>query len=302
MKVLVTGATGFIGKALCSVLQGGGHTVVALSRNPERARKQVPAIDRAFAWDLMREPAPKEALEGVDAIVHLAGETVVGLWTPRKRKAIVESRVKGVHNLLRGVAGVDDRPKRLIGASAIGYYGDRGDAILDESAPPGEGFLAETCIAWESEVRRADALGLETTVLRIGVVLESGGGALGAMLRPFKLGLGGPLGDGRQWWSWIHRDDLIGLIVLCLEDQSPPQTLNAVAPDPIRQKDFAKTLGGVLGRPAVMPAPAFAIRLLLGGFAEELLSSKRVVPEAAQDAGYLFAFPDLESALREALH
>ena len=302
MRVLVTGATGFIGKALCAVLKGAGHEVVALSRNPSRAQKSVPSIDQAFAWDLMREPAPKEAFDGVNAIVHLAGESVVGLWTSGKRRKIVDSRVTGVRNLLQGVAALDGRPKRLVGASAVGYYGDRGDATLDESAPPGEGFLSETCIAWESEVRRADGLGVDTTVLRIGVVLESDGGALGAMLTPFKLGLGGPLGSGEQWWSWIHRDDLIGLIVLSLEDQSPPQTINAVAPEPIRQKDFAKTLGKVLSRPAALPAPAFAIRLLLGGFSDELLSSKRVIPEAAQDAGYLFAFPDLESALRDALH
>ena len=250
----------------------------------------------------MSEPAPSEALAGVDAVVHLAGESVVGLWTAGKRKAIVESRVTGVRNLLQGIAASDVRPRRLIGASAIGYYGDRGDAQLDESAPPGEGFLSETCMAWESETRRAEALGLETTTLRIGIVLEADGGALGAMLTPFKLGLGGPLGNGRQWWSWIHRDDLVGLIAHCLEDPSPPKTVNAVSPEPVRQKRFAQTLGRVLNRPAVLPAPAFAIRLLLGGFSDELLSSKRVVPEAAQDAGYLFAFPDLETALRQALH
>lgn len=301
MKVLVTGATGFIGSALCNVLKGAGHTVVGLSRNPQRAQRKVSALDKAYAWDLMREPAPREALEGVDAVVHLAGESVVGLWTPGKRKAIVETRVTGVRNLLQGISEMGERPKRLIGASAIGYYGDRGEAVLDESAPPGEGFLAETCVSWESETRRADALGVETTLLRIGVVLESGGGALGAMLKPFKLGVGGPLGSGEQWWSWIHRDDLIGLMTLCLEDTCAPSVINAVSPEPVRQKDFAKVLGGVLSRPAVLPAPAFAIRLLMGGFADELLFSKRVIPEAAQDAGYLFAFPDLELALREAL-
>ncbi len=302
MKVLVTGATGFIGKALCRVLNGAGHAVVALSRTPARAEEAVPELERVWGWDPMREPAPAAAFDSVDAIVHLAGESVVGLWTPGKRRRIVDSRVTGVRNLLQGMAAVDERPKRLIGASAIGYYGDRGDASLDESAPPGEGFLSETCVAWEAETRRGASLGLEITVLRIGIVLEADGGALGAMLTPFKLGLGGPLGNGRQWWSWIHRDDLIGLITHCLEDPSPPQTVNAAAPAAVRQLHFARALGRVLGRPVWLPAPAFAVRLALGGFSEELLSSKKVIPEAAQDAGYLFAFPELEAALRDALH
>jgi hypothetical protein len=301
VRVLVTGATGFIGKALCDSLRAGGHAVVALSRDPDRARRSVPSLSQAFEWNLMREPAPQQAFDGVDSIVHLAGERVVGLWTAAKRQEIVQSRVVGVRNLLQGVAAVSERPKQLIGASAVGYYGDRGEETLDETSAPGQGFLCDTCLAWETETRRAEDLGLRVTSLRIGVVLESSGGALGAMLLPFKLGLGGPLGDGRQWWSWIHRDDLIGLILFCLERPGPPATLNATAPEPVRQGDFAKTLGRVLHRPAMLPAPAFAIRLLLGGFAAELLFSKRVLPRAALDAGYRFAHPDLEAALRDAV-
>ena len=272
--------------------------MAALSRDPERARKTVPSLDAAFAWNLMNEPAPRDAFLGTDAIVNLAGESVVGLWTRRKREAITQSRTVGVRNLLQGVVAAEQRPARLIGASAVGYYGDRGEETLDESSPPGTGFLSDACMAWETETRRAEALGLKTTVLRIGVVLEADGGALGAMLLPFKLGLGGPLGDGRQWWSWIHRDDLVGLILHCLHSSNPPATLNATAPGPVRQRDFAKALGRALRRPAVLPAPAFAIRLALGGFSDELLSSKRVLPRAALDAGYRFAHPELETCLR----
>ena len=301
MKVLVTGATGFIGKALCDALRAAGHSVVALSRDPERAREAVPSIGEAYAWDLMRDPAPRAALDGVDAIVHLAGESVVGLWTEAKREKIVQSRVLGVRNLLRGVADLGVRPRRFIGASAIGYYGERGEQPLEEADPPGEGFLCKTCVAWEAETRHAEGLGLRTTSLRIGVVLEAGGGALGAMLLPFKLGLGGPLGSGKQWWSWIHRDDLIGVMLHCLNLETPPTVLNAVSPTPVRQKEFAKTLGRVLGRPAILPAPAFVLRAVLGGFSDELLTSKRVLPAAALRSGYRFAFTALEPALRDAV-
>ncbi|MEZ5361687.1 MAG: TIGR01777 family oxidoreductase [Bryobacterales bacterium] len=297
MIVLVTGATGFIGSALCAAIQRAGHVPIALSRDPERARRSVPELAGAFAWDLMREAAPAEAFDGVDAIVHLAGESVVGLWTKKKRAAIVDSRVVGTRNLLRGLAESQASPSRFIGASAVGYYGDRGDVALTETSSPGTGFLAETCLAWEAESRRASAMGLQTTILRIGVVLESDGGALGAMLLPFKLCLGGPLGNGEQWWSWIHRDDLVGLILHCLQAPEPPATVNATSPNPVKQKGFAKTLGRVLGRPAILPAPAFAIRTLLGGFSDELLSSKRVLPAAAFESGYNFAYPELEPAL-----
>jgi uncharacterized protein (TIGR01777 family) len=273
--------------------------VAALSRDPDRARRAIPELADAFAWNLMTEPAPRAALTGADAVINLAGETVVGLWTKGKREAITQSRVVGVRNLLQGVAALDQRPRRLIGASAVGYYGDRGEETLDESSPPGKGFLSDTCVAWETETWRAEGLGVQTTVVRIGVVLESGGGAIGSMLLPFKLGLGGPLGNGRQWWSWIHRDDLVGILLHCLESSGPPATLNATAPAPVRQKDFAKALGRALRRPAILPAPAFAIRLLLGGFSDELLSSKRVLPRAVQAAGYHFRYPELEPALRD---
>ncbi|MCB1022289.1 MAG: TIGR01777 family oxidoreductase, partial [Acidobacteria bacterium] len=274
-----------------------GHVPVALSRNPERALESVPALAGAFAWDLMREPAPAEAFDGVNAVIHLAGESVVGLWTAKKRAAIVDSRVVGTRNLLRGLAAAQSHAARFIGASAVGYYGDRGNVALTETSPPGTGFLAETCLAWEAESRRAAELGMRTTILRIGVVLESDGGALGAMLLPFKLCLGGPLGNGEQWWSWIHRDDLVGLILQCLQAPEPPATVNATSPNPVKQKDFAKTLGRVLGRPAILPAPAFAIRTLLGGFSDELLSSKRVLPAAAFECGYSFLYSELEPAL-----
>jgi hypothetical protein len=186
VRVLVTGATGFIGKALCDSLRGG-HAVVALSRDPDRARRSVPSLSQAFEWNLMREPAPQQAFDGVDSIVHLAGERVVGLWTAAKRQEIVQSRVVGVRNLLQGAAALAERPKQLIGASAVGYYGDRGEETLDETSAPGQGFLCDTCLAWETETRRAEDLGLRVTSLRIGVVLESA-----PCCSPSSWALGGP--------------------------------------------------------------------------------------------------------------
>ena len=300
MRVLVTGATGFVGRRLCETLSQRGDRVVALSRDPTAAQHRVPAIGKAYPWNPTTEPPPGEALSGLDAVVHLAGETVVGRWTEAKKNSIRDSRVVGTRNLVAGIAQAESKPAVMVSASAIGFYGDRGDEELTEQAAPGDDFLAHTCLAWEDEALKVEPLGVRLACVRIGVVLGLGGGALAAMLTPFKLGVGGPLGSGRQWWAWIHRDDLVGLI-LHLIDNDLRGAFNATAPEPVRQKDFARVLGRVLHRPAFMPAPAFALKIVMGGFATELLSSTKVLPQSALQSGYEFRNPDLEAALREIL-
>jgi uncharacterized protein (TIGR01777 family) len=199
------------------------------------------------------------------------------------------------------IESCDKRPRVLIAASAIGFYGDVGEEAVDEDSPSGDDFLAEVCQEWEDQAGRAEAMGVRVVRLRIGIVLGKGGGALEAMLLPFKLGLGGPLGSGRQWWSWIHLDDVVEIILQSLQDQKMSGAVNATTPDPMRQKDFARVLGRVLSRPAFMPAPSFALKLALGGFSAELLSSKRVIPARLKEWGYSFRFPELEAALEAAV-
>ncbi len=300
MRVLVTGATGFVGRRFCRELTAAGHSLVALSRDADRAAARLPAGAQVYPWQPLLQAAPVPAFEGVDAVVHLAGESVAGRWTAAKRRAIHDSRVIGTRHLVQGMAAASRRPERLVSASAIGYYGDRGEEELTEESPPGEGFLADTCRAWEAEAEAAAQLGVAVTRVRIGIVLGAGGGALAAMLLPARLGLGGPLGSGRQWWSWIHLDDLVAVLILALGTLRAP-VVNATAPQPVRQRDFARALGRVLGRPAFLPAPAFALRLLAGGFAAELLGSKRVLPAALERAGFTFRQPQLQAALRSCL-
>ncbi len=302
MRVLVTGATGFIGSALCDRLGRGGHEVVALSRDAASARQRVAAISEAHDWDLMREEAPAAALQGTEAVVHMAGESVAGRWTATKQRAIRDTRVVGTRYLVQAMRRAHTPPALLICSSAIGYYGDRGDEELTEQSGPGDDFLARTCGEWEAEATAAEELGSRVLRLRTGIVLGRGGGALAEMLLPAKLGLGGPLGSGRQWWSWIHLDDVLGLIAHMLHPGTGASgALNNTAPSPVRQRDFARAMGRVLRRPAFMPAPALALRIVLGGFSTELLSSKRVLPAAAQAAGYSFRHPQIEPALRDVL-
>jgi uncharacterized protein (TIGR01777 family) len=300
MKVLITGATGFIGARLAEALKQRGDSVQALSRNPEGAKKRVPALQEAYAWEPLSGLPPSEAFRDIDAVVHLAGETVVGRWTSAKKTAIRDSRTLGTRNLVSRIAELSARPRIMVSASAIGYYGDRGEEELSEESTPGGDFLGLTCQGWEQEARKVESLGVRLARVRIGVVLGAGGGALDAMLMPFKLGVGGPLGSGRQWWSWIHIDDLVRLF-LYLIDGEHAGVFNGTAPAPTRQKDFARVMGKVLGRPAFMPAPAFALKIVLGGFATELLSSSKVLPVATQGARFEFHHPELESALRDIL-
>jgi uncharacterized protein (TIGR01777 family) len=300
MRVVVTGATGFVGRALITELNTRNHRVVVLSRDPARARRSLPLVAACHSFDPDLETAPAVALEGSDAIIHLAGEPVAGRWTTEKKRAIRQSRVFGTRNLVAGLAELDCRPSRLISASAIGFYGDRGDEKLHEESGPGAGFLATTAVEWETEAARAAEFGLSVASLRIGIVLDCEGGALEQMLPPFRFGVGGPLGSGSQWWSWIHRRDLVRMILKALE-QDWTGAFNATAPHPERQADFARALGRAMGRPAFIPAPAFALKALFGEFATELLTSKRVLPSRAREAGFEWEFGRLDMALADLL-
>ncbi len=305
MRVAITGATGFIGRRLVDRLLADRHEVVALTRDPTRARATLPRAARAVRWDPRAGTVDATALRDLDAVVHLAGESVAGgRWTAARRAAIRDSRVLGTEALMRALteAPAGARPRALVAASAIGIYGDRGDVELDERAPPGDDFLAEVCSAWEAAARGAADLGVRVAIVRIGIVLGRDGGALGRMLPLFRLGLGGRLGSGRQWMSWIHVDDLVALFVCALANDAVTGVLNGVAPRPVTNAEFTRTLAAALARPAILPAPAFALRLALGEMATLLLASQRVVANAARARGFRFEHAELTSALADLCH
>lgn len=295
----MSGATGFVGRVLCRHLAAQGHEVRAFSRRPEGA--SIDGVSDVIGWDVAtREPAA-EAFDGVDAVIHLAGESVVGRWTDAKKASIRSSRVDSTRLLVSAMAKLKTPPATLISASAIGYYGDRAEETLTEESVAGDDFLASTAIEWEGEAQRAEASGIRVVCLRTGIVIGKGGGALEAMLLPFRMGVGGPLGSGKQWWSWVSLADVVGLIEFALLTPEVTGPLNVTAPEPVRQREFAKVLGRVLHRPAFMPAPAFALKLILGGFSTELLSSKQVLPEKAERLGYKFSHRSLAEAIETAL-
>ena len=288
MRVLVTGGTGFIGAPLCRALRGAGHSVTIVTRDPAHA--EGPAV----GWD-----GVANAVAWSDAVVNLAGEPIAGhRWSTARKQRIRDSRVQATQDLVDAVAAASTRPQVLVSASAVGYYGPHGDEPLDETAGPGTDFLAQVCQAWEQEAERAEQRGMRVVRLRIGVVLAADGGALAQMLPLFRAFLGGRLGSGRQWMSWIHRDDVTGLIVDALVDTRYTGAVNATAPTPVTNRDFTRALGRVLARPTVLPAPAFALRLALGEMADMLLTGQRVRPAAAERLGYRFRYRDLEPALR----
>jgi uncharacterized protein (TIGR01777 family) len=305
MRVTVTGATGLIGPHVIGALQQRGAQVSVLTRDAERARERLGEAGlepvEAFDWDLMGEPAPAQALEGRDAVVHLAGENVAQRWSASAKRAIGESRVTGTRNLLAGLRAAEHAPGTLVSSSAIGYYGARGEEPLDEDAPPGGDFLAEVCVEWEREATKASELGMRVALVRTGVVLDKNGGALEKMLPPFRLGVGGPVAGGRQFISWVHRDDVVGMIVAALEDERWSGPLNATAPEPLSNRDFSRALGRALKRPALLPVPAIALQLLYGEMAEIVTEGARVVPAKALVLGYEFLHPQLDEALSAAL-
>jgi uncharacterized protein (TIGR01777 family) len=299
MRVLISGATGFVGRALCRHLVSKGDEVWVFSRRPAQAKASLDGVGRVFTWDAASYEPAAEAFDGVDAVVNLTGEPVVGLWTKAKREAIRASRVDSTQLLVAAMAKLNKPPKTLVSASAIGYYGENGEADVTEESGPANDFLGRVAVAWEAAALRAELRGMRVVCLRTGIIMGKGGGALEAMLLPFKLGVGGPLVSGKQWWSWVSLDDVIGLIDFALRTPAVEGALNLTAPRPVRQKDFAKALGQELHRPAFMPAPAFVLKLALGEFSTELLSSKKVLPRKAERLGYRFQFSNLEDCLRD---
>lgn len=298
MHVLVTGATGFIGRQLLTRLAADGHRLTVTARNSPAAAT-LPGRPAVHAWPGCEAPFPAAALAGVDAVVNLAGEPVNGRFTEEHKRRVYDSRVKGTRRLVEAL-GKAGTARKLVSASAIGYYGERGDEVLTEASPSGGGFLADVCRGWEAEAKQAEAHGVAVTRARIGIVLGRHGGALKAMLPAFKLGLGGPLAGGRGWMSWIHEDDVVGLLVHALgKDRAP--VYNLTAPNPVTNAAFTKALGKAVRRPALFPVPRLALKTLLGEMADVVLMSDRVLPAQAQADGYAFRHPGLDEALRSIL-
>ena len=297
MKIAVSGSSGLIGSALRPLLTTGGHSIVRLVRSgaaPDAA---------SIPWDPERGTIDAAGLEGVDAVVHLAGENIGGgRWTPAKKARIYASRVDGTKVLVRALLGLAHPPQTLVAASAIGYYGNRGHDVVDETSAPGAGFLTDLCRDWEAATRPAVERGIRVVNLRFGIALSAAGGALTSMLPPFRLGLGGPLGSGEQYMSWVAIDDAIGAVLHALATPALSGPVNVVSPTPVTNREFATTLGRVLSRPAFLPLPGFAVKLLFGEMGEDLLlGSTRVQPRRLEESGYAFRFPDLEGALRHLL-
>lgn len=296
ITVAVTGATGLIGSALVERLRSHGHTVRRLVHSPRAAR------DDDVVWDAERAELPAGALEGVGAVVNLAGEPIARRWTAQRKRAIHDSRSVGTDRLARAIAALESKPQVLLNASAVGFYGDRGDEVLTESSSAGDDFLAGVVVDWERATAPAAAAGVRVVLLRSGVVLSRHGGALARMLPPFRLGFGGPIGKGQQWMSWIALEDHLRAVEHALFTDTLSGAANLVSPNPVRNAHFATTLGRVLARPAVIPVPAVALALLYGEMARAtLLASQRALPQALAASGFEFHHPTLEGALREEL-
>ena len=297
MKALVTGATGLVGRRLVQELE----RATVLGRDPTRARAILGDVT-AFAWQPQSGPPCVEAFSGIDVVFHLAGEPVAeGRWTADKKRAIRESRVEGTRNLVNALRSSEKRPAVLVAASAVGYYGDRGDKELTEDSEPASDFLAEVCAAWEAEASKAAELGLRVVTARTGIVLASDGGALARMLPPFRIGLGGHLGNGRQWMPWIHVDDVVGLLLHAASTETVRGPMNVVSPSPVTNRDFTRTLGRALRRPAWLPVPRLGLQAVFGEMSQVLVASQRVLPQVARDTGYRFRFEELRPALDSCL-
>ncbi len=301
MKVLVTGASGFIGAAVCDALLVRGDTVVGLTRDPSRARGSNPSVTWR-RWEPILERPPAEAFDGVDGVIHLLGEKINQRWTDEAKQRIMESRRTGTHNLVGTIAGLQRKPKVLVSQAAIGIYGDRGEAIVDESAEPGEGFDAEVVREWEKAAQEAEGTGVRLVVVRTGHVLDPRGGFLKQLLKPFKLGVGGPLAGGAQYVSWIHIDDEVGILLWALDSEKVSGVVNSTAPNPVTNRVFSKALGRAIGRPAVVPVPGVTLDLMYGReFGKVLRGGQRVLPRRALDLGYQFRHPELDEALDDLL-
>lgn len=304
MKVAITGATGFVGSCLVEKLHTQGHQIVVFTRNKSKAKKVFPSS--AFPNLETIEYNPKEsgdwqqAISGCDAVINLAGEPISERWTPQHKKEIMESRQLGTRKIVEAIEQAESKPKVLINSSAIGYYGTSETATFDENSASGNDFLAQVCQQWEAEAEKVKEAGVRLVIIRTGIVLGNGG-ALAKMIGPFKMFAGGPIGSGRQWFSWIHRDDLVNLIMEALKREDLEGVYNGTAPNPVKMAQFCQTLGEVLHRPSWLPVPEFALELLLGDGAKVVLEGQQVLPKKTQSAGFQYQYPTLKPALKEIL-
>lgn len=300
-RILVTGATGMVGSGLCNALIDRGDQVIGVSRNPEKAALAQSRVEW-HPWEPTMERPSEKALEGVDAVVNLAGEPINQRWNDGVKDRIARTRIKATKNLADAIATLDSPPKTFISGSAVGYYGNRGDELLYEDAEPGDDFLADVVVKWEAAANSMSECGVRVATIRTGHVLDPNGGLLGELLTPFKLGVGGPIGSGKQYMSWIHRHDEIGILLWALDNESAVGPVNATAPNPVTNKEFSKQLGKTLGRPAIAPIPGFAMKLMRGPeFGQILTEGQRVYPRKATENGYEFKQPELAGALANLL-
>ncbi len=300
MRVLVAGATGFIGKELIKELDKKGHEVLVLTRNLDTARFNIPVHCEIGTWNPELNSIPSSFFNGIDAVINLSGEGIAdSRWSDEHKNKIIQSRVVSTRQIIKAMTNMNERPQVFVSASAIGVYGNRGDELLNEYSSSGEGFLSQVCQNWEDEIFQAKTLGVRTVALRIGMVLGHDGGALEKMLPPFKLGVGGKLGSGSQWMSWIHINDLVNMMIYAVENSSINGEYNAVSPTPVKNTEFTKTLGKVLKRPTIFPVPEIILKIALGELSELLLGSQKVDAKRICDAGFKFQFPGLEQCLHE---
>ncbi|MCC9078977.1 TIGR01777 family oxidoreductase [Litorilinea aerophila] len=299
MRILITGGSGLIGRALCQALIAEDHQVIVLSRQPGRV-SHMPQGVQVVQWDAQSGAGWSSFLEGADAVINLAGESIAaGRWTAERKARIRRSRIQASQAVVDALRQVQKRPQVLLQASAVGYYGPRGDEIVTEDTPPGRDFLAQVCVDWEQSTAPAEELGVRRVILRTGIVLSNDGGAFPRIVLPFRFFAGGPLGSGRQWWPWIHMDDQVGAMRFLLTHPDARGPFNLSAPEPVTNREFARQLGQVMGRPALLPTPAFALKLALGEMSTILLDGQRAVPHRLQEAGYQFRFPTLQPALAQ---
>lgn len=307
MRIVIAGGTGLIGQPLIEGLAADGHDIVVLSRNPDRYASQMPDRVTMDRWDAVTVGKWGTHIDGADAVINFAGENLAGesffpeRWTEEKKRRIRESRVNAGKALVEAIKKVDNKPKVLIQASAVGYYGPAGDEIITESSHPGDDFLALGCIEWESTTAEVESLGVRRVVTRTGLILSTEGGPLSRLLPFYRFYVGGYFGDGQQWWPWIHMEDEIRAIRFLLESEAASGPYNLTAPNPVTNRDFGKTLGKVMGRPSIMPVPGFALNLMLGEVAKTVLVSQRVVPRLLEELEFTFQFEELEPALRDTL-
>lgn len=302
MKVLITGATGTIGAAVCEALLARGDEVVGLTRNPERAGAASPQVTW-HAWNPAQERPPDEAFAGVDGVINLVGEPINQRWTDEAKKRILESRETATKNLVEAMVTSEHRPGVLVSGSAVGYYGDRGEALVDESTGPGETFDAQVCVAWEAAAREVESGGIRLAIIRTGLLLTKEAGLLSELLLPFKLGLGGPVAGGKNYMAWISLPDEVGLILWALDTEDASGAYNATAPNPVTNREFSKALGRALGRPAVLPVPKLAVKVRFGSEFGEIAATagQRAIPKRAQEGGYTFRFSEIDAAIKDAV-